>query len=44
MTLPDCTESNIIDSYFVIRQKSHLNYEIVDGEDLLDNTDNVLLD
>lgn len=35
---------NIIDSYFVIRQKSHLNYEIVDGEDLLDNTDNVLLD
>lgn len=35
---------NIIDSYFVIRQKSHLNYEIVDGEDLLDQTDNVLLD
>lgn len=35
---------NIIDSYFIIRQKSHLNYEIVDGEDLLDNTDNVLLD
>ena len=35
---------NIIDSYFVIRQKSHLNYEIVDGEDLLDTTDNVLLD
>jgi len=35
---------NIIDSYFVIRQKSHLNYEIVDGEDLLDGTDNVLLD
>ena len=26
------------------RQKSHLNYEIVDGEDLLDQTDNVLLD
>lgn len=26
---------NIIDSYFVIRQKSHLNYEIVEGEDLL---------
>lgn len=35
---------NIIDSYFVIRQKSHLNNEIVDGEDLLDQTDNVLLD
>lgn len=35
---------NIIDSYFVIRQKSHLNYEIIDGEDLLDGTDNVLLD
>lgn len=35
---------NIIDSYFVIRQKSHLNYEIVDGEDLLNTTDNVLLD
>lgn len=35
---------NIIDSYFVIRQKSHLNYEVVDGEDLLDQTDNVLLD
>jgi hypothetical protein len=35
---------NIIDSFFVIRQKSHLNYEIVDGEDLLEGTDNVLLD
>ena len=35
---------NIIDSFFVIRQKSHLNYEIVEGEDLLDGTDNVLLD
>lgn len=35
---------SIIDSFFVIRQKSHLNYEIVDGEDLLDDTDNVLLD
>ncbi|MDD4639474.1 MAG: transposase, partial [Bacteroidales bacterium] len=30
--------------FFVIRQKSHLNYEIVDGEDLLDDPDNVLLD
>ena len=35
---------NIIDSYFVIRQKAHLNYEIVDGEDMLDGPDNVLLD
>lgn len=35
---------NTIDSFFVIRQKSRLNYEVVDGEDLLDNADNVLLD
>ncbi len=35
---------SIIDSFFVIRQKSHLNFEIVDGKDLLDDTDNVLLD
>lgn len=35
---------NIIDSYFVIRQKHRLNYEIVDGEELLDGEDNVLLD
>jgi hypothetical protein len=35
---------SIIDSFFVIRQKSHLNYEIIDGEDLLDDTDNVLVD
>lgn len=35
---------NLIDSYFVIRQKSKLNYEVVDGEDLLDGTDNVLFD
>ncbi len=35
---------NIIDSFFVIRQKSRLNYEVVDGEDLLDGQDNVLLD
>ena len=35
---------NIIDSYFVIRQKSHLRYETIDGEDLLDKADNVLLD
>ena len=35
---------NIIDSYFVIRQKSRFNYEVVDGEDLLDGKDNVLYD
>lgn len=35
---------NIIDSFFVIRQKSRLNYEVVDGEDLLDGADNVLFD
>ncbi|MEZ7885457.1 MAG: IS4 family transposase [Bacteroidales bacterium] len=35
---------SIIGSFFVIRQKSHLNYEIIDSEDLLDDTDNVLLD
>lgn len=35
---------NTIGSYFVIRQKSHLKYEIVDGEELLDGEDNVLLD
>jgi IS4 transposase len=35
---------NTIGSYFVIRQKSHLKYEIVDGEELLDEEDNVLID
>jgi IS4 transposase len=35
---------NTIGSYFVIRQKSHLQYEVIDGEELLDETDNVLLD
>jgi hypothetical protein len=35
---------NTIGSNFVIRQKSHLMYEIVDGEELLDGKDNVLLD
>jgi len=33
-----------IGSYFVIRQKSHLNYKVVDGEEILDGKDNVLLD
>jgi transposase len=35
---------NTIGFYFVIRQKSHLRYEVVDGEELLDEGDNVLLD
>lgn len=35
---------NTIGSYFVIRQKSHLKYKVVDGEELLDGDDNVLLD
>ncbi len=35
---------NVIESYFIIRQKTHLKYEIVDGEELLDGEDNVLLD
>lgn len=35
---------NLVDSYFVIRQKSRLNYEVVDGEDFLDGEDNVLFD
>ena len=33
-----------IGSYFIIRQKSRLNYEVVDGEELLNGEDNVLLD
>jgi len=35
---------NAINSFFVIRQKSHLKYEIIDGEELLDDIDNILLD
>ena len=35
---------NTIGSYFVIRQKSHLKYEVIDGEELLDEGDNILLD
>lgn len=35
---------NLIDSFFVIRQKSGLNYEVIDGKDLLEGSDNVLLD
>ena len=33
-----------IGSNFIIRQKSSLQYDILDGEDLLDRGDNVLLD
>ena len=35
---------DLIDSFYVIRQKSRLNYEVVEGEDLLEGEDNVLLD
>jgi len=35
---------SMIDSFFVIRQKSGLNYDVIDGKDLLEGTDNVLLD
>jgi hypothetical protein len=35
---------NLIGSYFVIREKSPLQYEIIDGEDLLDSSDNILYD
>jgi hypothetical protein len=35
---------NTIGSYFVIRQKSHLKYEVVDGEELMDEGDNILID
>lgn len=35
---------NTIGSYFVIRQKSHLKYEVVDGEELIDDGDNILID
>lgn len=33
-----------IGSYFIIRQKSRLNYEVIDGEDVLDGADHVLMD
>lgn len=35
---------NLIDSNFIIREKGPLQYEIIDGEDLLDATDNILYD
>lgn len=33
-----------IGSFFVIRQKSRLNYDVINGGELLDGVDNVLLD
>lgn len=35
---------NLIDSNFIIRERGHLQYEIVDGEDLLEGPDNILYD
>jgi len=35
---------NLIGSNFVIRERGQLQYEIVDGDDLLENLDNILYD
>jgi len=35
---------NNVDSFFIIREKGHRGYEILEGEDTLDQTDNVLRD
>jgi hypothetical protein len=35
---------NIIGSNFIIRERGQLQYEIIDGEDLLDTPDNILYD
>ena len=35
---------NIIDSYFIIRQKGRFQYKIVDGEDLVEGVDGVICD
>lgn len=35
---------NLIRSNFIIRERGHLQYEIVDGEDLLECSDNILCD
>jgi hypothetical protein len=35
---------NLIGSNFIIRERGHLQYEIVEGEDLLENHDNILYD
>ena len=35
---------NLIGSNFIIRERGHLQYEIIEGEDLLENPDNILYD
>jgi hypothetical protein len=35
---------NVIGSNFIIRERGHLQYEIIEGEDLLENPDNILYD
>ena len=35
---------NYIGSNFVIRERGQLQYEIIEGEDLLENPDNILYD
>lgn len=35
---------NLIGSNFIIRERGHLQYEIIDGEDLLEGPDNILYD
>jgi hypothetical protein len=35
---------NNVDSFFIIREKGHRSYEILEGEDTLNETDNVLRD
>jgi len=35
---------NLIDSNFIIRERGKLQYKIIDGDDLLDGTDNILYD
>ena len=35
---------NALQAYFIIREKSNLQYEIVDGDELLDGKDNILFD
>jgi Transposase DDE domain/Domain of unknown function (DUF4372) len=35
---------NLIGSNFIIRERGHLQYEIVDGEELLEGPDNILFD
>jgi hypothetical protein len=35
---------NVIGSNFIIRERGHLQYEVIEGEDLLENPDNILYD